>query len=60
MDVFVDNEREAIDRGYSGRFSSNMGFKYDFEEEQAEDFVMGQALGKLLGVIAYDHEDLVV
>lgn len=38
MDVFVDNEREAIDRGYSGRFSSNMGFKYDFEEEQAEDF----------------------
>lgn len=34
----MDNEREIIDRGYSGRFSSNMGFKYDFEDEQAEEF----------------------
>jgi hypothetical protein len=34
----VDNEREEIDRGYSGRFSSNMGFKVDFDEYQGEEF----------------------
>jgi hypothetical protein len=33
----VDNERETFDRGFSGRFSSNMGFKYDFDEYQAEE-----------------------
>lgn len=41
INVFVDNEREAIDRGYSGRFSSNMGFKADFDEYQAEEFGYG-------------------
>jgi hypothetical protein len=38
----VDNEREAIDRGYSGRFSSNMGFKMDFDDYQAEEFGYGE------------------
>jgi hypothetical protein len=33
LNVFIDNERERTDREYSGRFSSNIGFKYDFGED---------------------------
>ncbi len=38
----MDNEREDIDRGFSGRFSSNMGFKFDFAEEEAEEFAQSK------------------
>lgn len=38
LNVFVDNEREEIDRGFSGRFSSNMGYKFDMDDYQGEEF----------------------
>jgi hypothetical protein len=38
INVFKDNEREEIDRGTSGRFSTNFGMKIDFGDHREEDF----------------------
>lgn len=52
----MDNEREEIDRGFSGRFSSNMGFKYDFDKYEGEEFNYSETSNMNSSILRFKKE----